>query len=80
MEGQCDRARALAMLVPLAATASQPAMLMEAAEGTFQPHPHIDNIPCDALKALTAPLQNPGFKPQVISASLGLCERCMGNE
>ena len=27
-----------------------------------------------ALKALTSPLQNPGFKPQVISASLGLCE------
>jgi kumamolisin len=26
------------------------------------------------LKALTAPLQNSGFKPQVISASLGLCE------
>ncbi len=26
------------------------------------------------LKALTAPLQNRGFKPQVISASLGLCE------
>ncbi len=28
----------------------------------------------DSLRALTAPLQNPGFKPQVISASLGLCE------
>jgi subtilase family serine protease len=28
----------------------------------------------DTLKALTAPLQNKGFKPQVISASLGLCE------
>jgi subtilase family serine protease len=28
----------------------------------------------DTLKALTAPLQNHGFKPQVISASLGLCE------
>ncbi|HUB38775.1 MAG TPA: NB-ARC domain-containing protein [Streptosporangiaceae bacterium] len=54
MEGQCDRARALAMLVPLAATASQPALLMEAAEGTFQPHPHIDDIPCDALRALKA--------------------------
>jgi kumamolisin len=27
------------------------------------------------LRAMTAPLQNPGFKPQVISASLGLCER-----
>lgn len=27
-----------------------------------------------ALKALTAPLQNQGYKPQVISASLGLCE------
>ncbi len=27
-----------------------------------------------SLRALTAPLQNPGFKPQVISASLGLCE------
>jgi subtilase family serine protease len=26
------------------------------------------------LRALTAPLQNPGFKPQVISASLGQCE------
>jgi subtilase family serine protease len=26
------------------------------------------------LRALTAPLQNRGFKPQVISASLGLCE------
>ena len=29
----------------------------------------------DVLMALTAPLQNSGFKPQVISASLGLCER-----
>jgi kumamolisin len=28
----------------------------------------------DSLKALTAPLQNKDFKPQVISASLGLCE------
>ena len=28
----------------------------------------------DTLKALTAPLQNHGFHPQVISASLGLCE------
>jgi subtilase family serine protease len=28
----------------------------------------------DTLKALTAPPQNHGFKPQVISASLGLCE------
>jgi subtilase family serine protease len=28
----------------------------------------------DTLKALTAPLQNRGFRPQVISASLGLCE------
>jgi kumamolisin len=27
-----------------------------------------------ALKALTSPLQNTGFKPEVISASLGLCE------
>jgi kumamolisin len=27
-----------------------------------------------SLRALTAPLQNPGFTPQVISASLGLCE------
>jgi subtilase family serine protease len=27
-----------------------------------------------ALRALTAPLQNRGFKPEVISASLGLCE------
>jgi kumamolisin len=26
------------------------------------------------LRALTAPLQNSGYKPQVISASLGLCE------
>jgi len=30
--------------------------------------------PAHTLKALTAPLQRPGFKPQVISASLGLCE------
>ena len=30
--------------------------------------------PADTLKALTAPLQNTGYKPQVISASLGLCE------
>jgi kumamolisin len=29
----------------------------------------------DTLRALTAPLQNPGHKPQVISASLGLCEQ-----
>ena len=28
----------------------------------------------DVLKALAEPLQNPGFKPQVISVSLGLCE------
>ena len=28
----------------------------------------------DVLTALTQPLQNPGFKPQVISVSLGLCE------
>jgi kumamolisin len=28
----------------------------------------------DTLMALTRPLQNPGFKPDVISASLGLCE------
>jgi subtilase family serine protease len=28
-----------------------------------------------ALRALTAPLQNTGYKPQVISASLGLCEQ-----
>ncbi len=28
----------------------------------------------DVLQALTSPLQNPGYKPQVISASLGLCE------
>ena len=28
----------------------------------------------DGLKAMAAPLQHPGFKPQVISASLGLCE------
>jgi kumamolisin len=28
-----------------------------------------------ALQALTSPLQNGGFKPQVISASLGLCEQ-----
>ncbi len=28
----------------------------------------------NSLEALTAPLQNPGYKPQVISASLGLCE------
>ena len=27
-----------------------------------------------ALRALTSPLQNSGFKPQIISASLGLCE------
>jgi subtilase family serine protease len=30
--------------------------------------------PANVLLALTAPLQNPGFRPQVISASLGLCE------
>ncbi len=29
----------------------------------------------DTLQALAAPLDNPGYKPQVISASLGLCER-----
>ncbi len=28
----------------------------------------------DALMAFTAPLQNPGYKPEIISASLGLCE------
>jgi kumamolisin len=28
----------------------------------------------DVLKAISQPLQNPGFKPQVISVSLGLCE------
>jgi kumamolisin len=28
----------------------------------------------DTLMALTKPLQNPGFKPQIMSASLGLCE------
>jgi kumamolisin len=28
----------------------------------------------DTLSALTAPLQNPGYKPEVISASLGQCE------
>ncbi|MFZ0042629.1 MAG: S53 family peptidase, partial [Solirubrobacteraceae bacterium] len=28
----------------------------------------------DVLRALTAPLQNPGRKPEVISASLGACE------
>ena len=28
----------------------------------------------DVLNSLTEPLQTPGFKPQVISASLGLCE------
>lgn len=28
----------------------------------------------DVLEAMTAPLENPGYKPQVISASLGLCE------
>jgi len=28
----------------------------------------------DVLQALTAPLQNSGYKPQVISVSLGLCE------
>jgi kumamolisin len=33
---------------------------------------HADAV--HTLRALTAPLQNPGFKPQVISASLGLCE------
>jgi kumamolisin len=31
----------------------------------------------NSLIALTAPLQNRGFKPQVISASLGLCERVL---
>jgi subtilase family serine protease len=29
----------------------------------------------DSLRALTSPLQNKGYKPDVISASLGLCER-----
>jgi kumamolisin len=29
----------------------------------------------DVLKSLTAPLQNPSIKPQVISASLGACEQ-----
>src|SRR5205085_3950137 len=28
----------------------------------------------NTLRALTAPLQSPGHRPQVISASLGLCE------
>ncbi len=28
----------------------------------------------DVLQAIAQPLQNPGFKPQVISVSLGLCE------
>ncbi len=28
----------------------------------------------DTLRSLTAPLQNRGFKPQIVSASLGLCE------
>jgi kumamolisin len=28
----------------------------------------------DVLRAISQPLQNPGFKPQVISVSLGLCE------
>ncbi len=31
----------------------------------------------NSLIALTAPLQNRGFKPEVISASLGLCERVL---
>lgn len=30
--------------------------------------------PAQTLQALTAPLQNAGYKPDVISASLGLCE------
>jgi kumamolisin len=29
----------------------------------------------DVLSALARPLENPGFKPQVVSVSLGLCER-----
>ncbi len=31
----------------------------------------------NTLLALTAPLQNPGYRPQVISASLGLCEQAL---
>lgn len=31
----------------------------------------------DTLHALTSPLQNPGHRPQVISASLGLCENAL---
>ncbi|MGA2925417.1 MAG: S53 family peptidase [Solirubrobacteraceae bacterium] len=34
-----------------------------------------DSDAAQTLMALTAPLQNGGFKPQVISASLGLCEQ-----
>jgi kumamolisin len=30
--------------------------------------------PANVLRALARPLENPGFKPQVISVSLGLCE------
>jgi subtilase family serine protease len=30
--------------------------------------------PADVLRALSKPLESPGFKPQVISVSLGLCE------
>jgi subtilase family serine protease len=33
-----------------------------------------DSSAADVLQALTAPLQNPGNKPDVISASLGACE------
>jgi subtilase family serine protease len=33
-----------------------------------------DSSASDVLQALTAPLQNPGSKPDVISASLGACE------
>ncbi len=33
-----------------------------------------DASSADVLQALTAPLQNTGYKPDVISASLGLCE------
>jgi len=36
----------------------------------YESHPN----PADTLQALTAPLQSTGGKPQVISASLGLCE------
>ncbi len=33
-----------------------------------------DSDAADTLEALSAPLENSGYKPQVISASLGLCE------